>query len=122
AEFCLRRSGGSSRTPERFHLRCDPCGGHSPDARGGAPGTRRPAARIDLQLLFLIMILIPDPASAIFQLAQTPGGGDSLHGSFQFFATGGFFMLLLVLTSVVAMMAIVFKILTLRRERIIPEA
>jgi biopolymer transport protein ExbB len=70
-----------------------------------------------------------DQLALLDVLAQATGGGgdsggfaDSLRSSFEFFAAGGFFMALLALTSLVAVMAIVFKSLTLRIHRVVPAA
>lgn len=49
---------------------------------------------------------------------STPGLAEQMR---LFFQEGGFFMILLGLTSVVALAAIIFKFLSLRRERILPE-
>jgi len=57
-------------------------------------------------------------------LAQTPpapsGFAASLRASFEFLSAGGSFMGVLALTSVVAVMAIVYKFLSLRRPRVLP--
>jgi biopolymer transport protein ExbB len=66
------------------------------------------------------------PAQHLLMLASAPadssGFATSLRTSFEFLAAGGFFMCLLALTSVMAVMAIVYKTLTLRRPLVIPAA
>lgn len=52
--------------------------------------------------------------------ADSSGFTTALRDSFDFLAAGGFFMVLLALTSVVGVMAIVYKFLTLRRPRVLP--
>lgn len=61
-------------------------------------------------------------AEPLALLAQAAPAGPSSWwaGGYEFVAKGGFFMLLLVLTSLVAGMAIIFKLLSLRRTRVAP--
>jgi len=60
-------------------------------------------------------------ADSLFCLAQAvaPSAGNPVT---EFFRDGGFFMYPLVLASVVGVMVIVFKLISLRREQIVPEA
>ena len=48
------------------------------------------------------------------------GLGKLLQGAWGFLEVGGFFMVFLVLTSVIALTAIIFKARTLRRSRVVP--
>ncbi len=61
------------------------------------------------------MIDFLDPAA----LAATPFSG--FHSIWDFFQKGGIFMIPLLITSVAGLMAIVFKILSLGADRIVPE-
>lgn len=47
---------------------------------------------------------------------------EAVSEAWGFFVQGGFFMLLLIICSLVALTVIVYKLLTLRRERVIPPA
>ena len=45
----------------------------------------------------------------------------ALKNTWQFFAGGGVFMVVIVLCSVLALASIVFKLLSLRKDRIVPD-
>jgi len=71
------------------------------------------------------MSMLADPPLQhllVFAQTRADSGGfaTSLRTSFDFLSAGGFFMSLLALTSVLAVMAITYKFLTLRRPRILP--
>jgi biopolymer transport protein ExbB len=53
--------------------------------------------------------------------AASIGPGRLFEQTWNFFAVGGFFMVLLAIASVVAVTVILYKFLALRRERVLPE-
>jgi biopolymer transport protein ExbB/TolQ len=61
------------------------------------------------------MTYLPDPLLASYSAA------DALATSWQFLLKGGVFMIPLGLTSIVGMMAILYKFLSLSRRRVIPD-
>jgi biopolymer transport protein ExbB len=59
------------------------------------------------------------PITALIALSTTPR--DGFQASWEFLAKGGIFMLPLAATSVVALMVIIYKFLSLSRRRVLPE-
>lgn len=57
----------------------------------------------------------------MMDLASTPGTADAVHSSWEFLTKGGLFMIPLALTSIVGLTAILYKLLSLSRSRVIPD-
>src|SRR5690606_36913068 len=92
--------------PKRIHPQFHPKRGDSCDAEGDPRRLRRRIAGTHFQFLFLTPRMIDIAPSS---LAIIPG----FNSIWSFFEKGGVFMIPLVVTSIAALAAIVYKILSL---------